>query len=185
MLKAEEFPEALRVLGQWLDAQGATTAEIAVGAHRLNVEWEIEGRARCSRSFTRYDLTRISRLAEHRRVQPLGRPSGRWSIYLRAIGQQIAETGLDPTRVQVDGHGLRLAGVLRRRYVYDWYSFEDLLIQDRVRGAERSISALRQQIVDSPPALPRGTRMGFAHEMAALVANPLRSLFAGRVTALA
>jgi hypothetical protein len=142
---ALDFGERLRVVGQWLDAQYAQSADLTVVEGYLSVEGRIAEDTKQSASFTESELEGLSENARRFRVNPFGSVESRWAPCLRTLGQLLQAQVVEPNRIWSEAELLWVSGTQQGNFITQQYRLEDLTSRDRTHERSRQISDLRER----------------------------------------
>ena len=107
---ADRWGDILRVVGRWLDAEGAQDVQIAPG-RTLDVTWN-RGGAAGTQAFTRLDMDKLREQGPLMR-QPISAPrKGDREELLRTLGQELDDLGYRVDRVseRAAGYEARVVG---------------------------------------------------------------------------
>jgi hypothetical protein len=127
------YAEPLRIVGQWLDAQGAEGLELTATTAGLVVRWFPAVNGRDARAFTWAELARIHEQASRQRQQPFGQPRNEWAGALRALGQELDILQVEQPVIRTERDGLQVSGIHGDTPLREWYPLTRLQEMDRLR----------------------------------------------------
>jgi len=148
---ALDFGEQLRVVGLWLDAQYAQSADLTMVDGYLSVEGRVSEDTKQSASFTESELEQLSENARRFRVNPFGSVEARWSPCLRTLGQLLQAQALAPHRIWSEADQMWVSGTQQGNFVTRPYRMEDLSTRDRAHDRSRRVRDLRERTVPRRP----------------------------------
>ena len=136
-----EYSDTLRVVGRWLQQQGARNVEIIDEGTHLGVSWEEPRGTQVKRLFRAFQLAQLRNEARLLRVDPDQDPGTTLAETLRAIGDELDRLGHELLSIIEDATGFRISAMAGGRHVIYGYSHEqipDLIMKARARRRVRA-----------------------------------------------
>jgi len=121
MLQPGEYADVLRVIGRWLDQQGAQNIEIIDQGEYIHASWDADGTRRRPRLFRAFDLAQLRNEA---RVLRTGSEGAGMAETLRALGNELDQAGMELLSIVQTSDGFRLSAADGGRHESNEYSLE-------------------------------------------------------------
>lgn len=137
MLQPGEYADVLRVIGRWLDQQGAQNIEIIDQGEYIHASWDAAVTRRGPRLFRAFDLAHLRSEARVLRAGPQGVPSVGMAETLRVLGNELDQSGMELLSIRQTSDGFRLSAADGGRHESNEYSLEAIQQCIEAQRAER------------------------------------------------
>lgn len=121
-----DYSDTLRVLGRFLEEQGATDLKIVDGGDRFSVSWKSKEGQQEERSYRSFELDELRTRARLMRNQDDQTPELTTSEILRVLGWALDQMGAHLSLITEGADGLKVSTTVGERPASRIYTAEDL-----------------------------------------------------------